>query len=320
MDLRHALTFVTVADLGTVSKAALRLNVAQPALSRQIAALEQEFGLKLFDRMGRRLVLTGDGEQLLRECRALLSHASAVSEVAQTLKRGDTGVLKLGASPQHIESVLATFLPRYAQRFPNVEVKVVEAAGMDTLRLLERGEIHLGQNLGNVVEPEDERFARRTLGYVELLAAWHPSLMLSPGPTIDIGALAARPLLLLAPNFVFRRSFDAACRLAGLKPKIFVESHVPHTLLAMGEAGHGVAVIPSQLRTRGYDLRISAVTYRAKALREQMILLWDRQRSLPPYSAAYCEMLADYVRESFPISRPSQEVTKVKRTRPRRSR
>src|SRR5215212_6083850 len=148
MDLRHALTFVTVADLGTVSKAALRLNVAQPALSRQIAALEQEFGLKLFDRMGRRLVLTGDGEQLLRECRGLLSHASAVSEVAQTLKRGDTGVLKLGASPQHIESVLATFLPRYAQRFPNVEVKVVEAAGMDTLRLLERGEIHLGQNLG----------------------------------------------------------------------------------------------------------------------------------------------------------------------------
>ena len=65
MDLRHARTFVTIADLGTVSKAAVRLRIAQPALSRQISNLEQELGLKLFDRVGRRLVLTGEGEQLL---------------------------------------------------------------------------------------------------------------------------------------------------------------------------------------------------------------------------------------------------------------
>ena len=59
MDLRHARTFVTVVELGTVSKAALRLRIAQPALSRQISALEQELGFKLFDRAGRGLVLTG---------------------------------------------------------------------------------------------------------------------------------------------------------------------------------------------------------------------------------------------------------------------
>ena len=64
INLRHALTFVTVADLGTVSKAAAQLRIAQPALSRQIGALEQEFGLKLFDRVGSRLVLTVEGEQL----------------------------------------------------------------------------------------------------------------------------------------------------------------------------------------------------------------------------------------------------------------
>jgi LysR family transcriptional regulator, nitrogen assimilation regulatory protein len=65
MNLRYARTFVTVAELGTVSKAALRLRVAQPALSRQISAFEEELGLKLFDRVGSRLVLTGEGEQLL---------------------------------------------------------------------------------------------------------------------------------------------------------------------------------------------------------------------------------------------------------------
>ena len=66
MNLRQALTFLTVAELGTVSKAALRLLVAQPALSRQIIGLEQELGLRLFDRVGRRLLLTGEGEQLIQ--------------------------------------------------------------------------------------------------------------------------------------------------------------------------------------------------------------------------------------------------------------
>jgi DNA-binding transcriptional LysR family regulator len=88
MDLRRARTFVTVAELGTVSKAALRLRVAQPALSRQIGVLEQELGFKLFDRVGRRLLLTGEGEQLLSDCRGLLNYASAVDERAELLRSG----------------------------------------------------------------------------------------------------------------------------------------------------------------------------------------------------------------------------------------
>ena len=86
MDLRHARAFVTVAELGTVSKAALRLRIAQPALSRQIIDLEQELGLRLFDRVGRRLLLTGEGEQLLAGCRVLLNYATALKEQAELLR------------------------------------------------------------------------------------------------------------------------------------------------------------------------------------------------------------------------------------------
>jgi LysR family nitrogen assimilation transcriptional regulator len=172
MDLRHARTFVTVAELGTVSKAALRLRIAQPALSRQINALEQELGLKLFDRIGRRLLLTGEGEQLLSDCRGLLSCASAIGEHARLLQRGDAGVLKVGASPQHIESVQSTFLHRYARRYPNVHVRLVEAAGRDTMTLLELREIHLGQNLAPILGPDDKRFGRVALQHVDLLAVY----------------------------------------------------------------------------------------------------------------------------------------------------
>src|SRR5262249_25046446 len=251
-NLRQALTFVTVAELGSVSKAALRLRIAQPALSRQIIGLEQELGLRLFDRVGRRLLLTGEGEQLVAGCRVLLNCAGAVREQAQLLRRGDTGVLKVAGSPQHIESVLSGFLHRYAERYPKVQVDVSEGTGSEILRLLERGEIHLGQNLLHAVKLDERHFGSLPLGSVELLAVCHPAKSLGPGRTIEIGRLAGFPLLLMDSGFGFRRAFDAASRMAGLKPTVLFESRSPHTLLALAEAGHGVAIVPSQLQCHRY--------------------------------------------------------------------
>jgi DNA-binding transcriptional LysR family regulator len=306
MDLRHARTFVTVAELGTVSKAALRLRVAQPALSRQIIDLERELGLRLFDRVGRRLLLTGEGEQLLAGCRVLLNSASAVKEQAQLLRHGDTGVLKVAGSPQHIESVLSGFLRRYAERYPKVQVKVSEGTGSDILTLLERGEIHLGQNLLHAVKLDERHFGSLPLGSVELLAVCHPSVPLGRGRAIEVARLAAFPLLLMDSGFGFRRAFDAASRMAELKPTIMFEGRNPHTLLALAEAGHGVAIVPSQLQCHRYQLRIVGLTYRGLPLREPLTISWDKRRPLPRFATDYCGMLAAYMREIFPISRPAE--------------
>ncbi len=173
MDLRQVRTFVTVAELGTVSKAALRLHTAQPALSRQINDLEQELGLKLFDRVGRRLLLSSEGEQLLGDCRGLLDYARAIGERAQSLLRGDSGVLKVAASPHLIEGVFPEFLQRYAKRYPNVEVKLIDTVGPDMLTMLERGEIDLAQTLVSAIRPEDKRFESHPIESTDMLAACH---------------------------------------------------------------------------------------------------------------------------------------------------
>ncbi len=263
MDLKHARTFVTVADLGTVSRAAERLNTAQPALSRQIADLEHNLGVKLFDRVGRRLLLTGEGEQLLERCRALLGAAAAVSEHARQLQQGETGVLRVAGSPQIIEGAVADFLVGYAERFPRVQVRLREAIGWsETATMLERGDIHLGINLMKAVSPDDPTFAGRTLEPVDLLAACHVNKpFFQQRAAIEIADLAQHPLLVLETSYVFRRNFDAACRLAGVSPNIVYESRTPHTLVVMAESGHGVAIIPSVLRTSGLPLRLAAITF-----------------------------------------------------------
>ena len=316
MDLRHVRTFVTVAELGTVTRAALRLHIAQPALSRQIKDLEDELGLHLFDRIGRRLVLSHEGEQLLSDCRSLLSHARAIGERAQAIGSGDTGVLTVSASPHLIEGIFPDFLHLYAQRYANVEVKLIDIVGPDMLPKLIRGEIHFAQSLVSAIEPEDQRFASHFLAPMDMLAACHPDMKLGQGETINIARLAPFPLLQISSEFVIRRRLDAACRLAGFEPNVVHESRAPQALLALAEAGHGIAIIPSALRTHRYRLRIVRLTYRGKPLGESLTMLSDKRRPQPPYATAFCEMLAQYVREVFPLTRPSPSKigSKVKRS------
>lgn len=304
MDLRHVRTFVTVAEIGTVSKAAERLHVAQPALSRQIANLEDELGLKLFDRVGRRLMLTSEGERLLNDCRGLLNYARAVGEQAQVLRRGDVGVLRVSASPHLIEGIFPDFLRHYAARYPNVQVRLVDvAAGGEALAMLERGEIHLVQTIVRAIAPDEQRFTSHPLAPMQMLAACHPKLKLGADGSVEIGRLAPYPLLQATPDFAMRRNFDAACRLAGFTPNNVLESRAPHALLAMAEAGHGVAIIPSALRIHRYRVRVLRVTYRGKALEEPLAVLSDKRRPLPGYAKVFCDMLAEHVRKGFPVPR-----------------
>jgi LysR family transcriptional regulator, nitrogen assimilation regulatory protein len=302
MDLKRLRTFIEVADLGTVSRAALRLRISQSALSRQISELEHECGFKLFDRIGRRLFLTTRGEQLLGDCRGVLGHMASLGERISLLKRGDSGMLKLAAPPQTIESVLSGFLPRYAERFPNVRVKLTEALGLDQVPLLERGEVHVGIRHDQGSNPQFESLA---LPPDDVLAACLPSLHLGRDGMIEIVSLASYPLLLLDSGYSVRRLFNAACRLADVEPNILLESRAPHTLLALAEAGQGVAIIPSVLRTNRYRLKIARVTHRRKPLRDRFVIQWDKRRPMPSYAQNFCAALAEYMREVLPITQPS---------------
>ena len=304
MDLRHLRTFVTVAEQGTVSKASLRLRVAQPALSRQISDLEAELGVRLFDRIRRRLVLTGEGEQLLKDCRTVLGAVGSLSEHAQLLRRGDSGILRVAATPQTIDGIFSTFLHRFAERRPNVQIKLTEAIGADLESVLERGQVHVTVSLIQPNQADSPFIESFELSPLEFLAASATSLEIGTAGDVDIGRLAAYPLLLLDPSFYVRQTFDAACRLAGVKPNIFIESRTPHALLALAEAGHGVAIVPSVLPIHRYRLRIARLTHGRKPLRERFAVLWDNRRVLPPYAEDFRQSLAAYMRESFPIARP----------------
>jgi len=302
MDARRLRTFVVVAEMGSVSKAAIRLHIGQPALSRQIGDLQHELGLRLFDHVGRGLVLTSEGEQLLADCRRVLTDLDAVRERAEALRGGDRGALKVAAPPHTIESVLSRFLPRYAERFPNVDVQIMEALGPAQTAMLERGEAHVGIRFYR----PDPRFESRLLPPADALAVAAPSIDLGRTGVIDVRDLASYPLLLLDPGYSVRILFDAACRLAELRPNILLESRAPHTLLALAEIGHGVAIIPSLQRTDRYAVRVARITNGRTPMRERVSIQWDKRRRLPAYALDFCDALAEYMQPILPITHPTK--------------
>ena len=131
-------------------------------------------------------------------------------------------------------------------------------------------------------------------------AVYHDLFELGRGRSIDILRLASHPLLLLDPSFVLRKTFDAACRLARVRPIVQFECSSPHTLLALAEAGHGVAVVPSNLSVRRYVLKVLRITSRGRPLQEPLSIFWDKRRSLPRYAQGFCELLGAYVPEVLP--------------------
>ena len=157
MNFGHLRTFVMIVDAGGIHRAASRLHLSQPAVSRQIQALEGDLGVPLFDRIGRRVQLTSEGEDLLWRSRRLLAEADSFIERAGALKKGDAGIFRIGATPQVIESTLAHFLDRFRDD-PLVEVHLIEEGGSNLAGRLAQGHILLA-----LIAVDDERFNYRLL-------------------------------------------------------------------------------------------------------------------------------------------------------------
>jgi DNA-binding transcriptional LysR family regulator len=297
MELRHLRYFVGVAEAGGVSRAAVRLNISQPALSRQIHDLEAELGVSLFERRGGRLVLTGEGEDLLVRGRELLTGADSLRERASALRGGDAGIIRIGVAPLTLESLVPPFLARYQRRHPRVEVRLTEDSPQRLWNRLERGELSVAISF-----PGHEGLGSRLLFPVCALGVMSADHRLARRATVDVAELAEERLLLLSPQFLTRQWFDAACQRAHLRPNVALESTAPHALIALAEVGYGIAIVPSHTPLERRRLHTVPLVQRGTLLGAWAAIAWDPHRFQPPFVEGFIAELAAYSRRSYPGS------------------
>jgi LysR family cyn operon transcriptional activator len=310
MNLRFLRTFVEIADSAGFARAATRLNLTQSAASRQIQALEDELGLRLFTRTGRSVRLTSEGEDLLMRSRRLLFDADAIGQRASALKTGEVGVLRVGATPQVIENLLADFLLRYRKRHAGVEVHLVEDGGSRLPGRLERGDVNVA-----LMPADENRFSGRILYPMHLLAVFPAGHRLSRRKVLEVVELANEPLLRLTSSFASHGWFEAACHVAHIRPRVLLESVAPQTLIAVARTGHGVAVVPSPVKIPRSGVRAAVLLHRGVSIGRWTVLAWDSQRFLPPYAVQFAEELVAHCQRGYPGQEYAERAPPL--TRPR---
>ena len=248
MELHHLRSFVAVAELLSFRHAAERLHLSRPPLTRQIQRLEEELGVLLLLRDGRRAVcLTDAGHAFLLQARQALRHVAAAAEGARQAAAGRGGVLRLGGCEAHSATALNTFLPRFRRRYPAVEVAFQALTGAEELRALRQGTVHLSLS-ANFGEELDPAFATRTVATLPLqvvLPARHV-LARRRGDRVELSALEGEVFLSAAaantPPYV--EGLDAAWKETGRPPRRVRTVDGQKTVLALVVAGYGVAVLP----------------------------------------------------------------------------
>jgi len=294
MHLQHLRAFTAIVDAGTFASASARLHLSQPALSRQIDALERELGVSLFERVGRRVRSTPEGEHLLAKCRQVLADVSALGDEARALRSGESGLLRVGAPPQAIESFLAQFLATFRESYPFVDVHLTEAGGVKLHNLLSAGELQIA-----LVVSGHHLFRFQTLYPSWNLAVVPEGHRLCRRGPVEVSEFADGTMLLLNRDFASRDWFDAACQLAGIQPRVLFESSAPHSIIAMARAGHGIAVVPSTTSV-GDGVRAMPIVHRGEPVARWFVAAWDGGRFLAPYAAAFIKALSESVRKDYP--------------------
>ncbi len=246
MELRHLRYFIAVAEECNFTRAAKRLHIAQPPLSRQIQQLEEALGVLLFERNSRPLKLTDTGRffyshavQLLAQTVELESMTRRVGKIERSLSIGFVGSTLYGMLPKIIR--------RFRQENSAVELSLHEMSTMDQIKALKEGRIDVGFGRIRHEDPSIRRIVLREEKMIVALPLGHP--LIDAKPVLSLHDLLAETLIIFpkAPRPSFADQVLAAFHDHGLKPLHTYETRELQIALGLVAAGEGISIVPSSV-------------------------------------------------------------------------
>jgi DNA-binding transcriptional LysR family regulator len=248
MELRHLRYFVAVAEEENVSRAALKLHVSQPGLSRQIRDLEDEIGFQLFERSAKSLKLTAAGKVFLTEAKAVLQRADDAVKKARAVARDGGGEIHVGYAPSLTVQILPPMLRAFQGEFPQVRVTLHDLSSEEMLTQLGGKKLHVALT----ARPPEK--VLRNFSFVEfaryaICVAVSPVHPLAKSRALTLPQVAREPLIGLTRNN-YPEAYGQVVKLfaeGGHKPRFAEEHEDGSSIIAAVEAGRGIALVPSSL-------------------------------------------------------------------------
>ena len=286
MDLRALRYFVELIRQQSFTRAADRLCVTQPTISKMIRALEEEAGQPLLLRQGHRFALTDAGQIVYQHALHMLDQLQQMQAGLADLQALQRGRLALGVPPL-VGPVVADLLSRYRRRWPAVELHIVEYGGLLTEQALLEGQLDLAINM--MPGPNSELLASHELDSHLIQAVLPDTARWHAMPQVNLADLREEPLLLFSEDFLLSGRLEQACRDAGFTPQVAARSSQWDFLMAMVRSGMGVAFMPAPI---GRRLSLEGLLLRPllPAIEWRLGLLWPKARYLSRPAEAWLQL------------------------------
>ncbi|WP_417692055.1 LysR family transcriptional regulator [Pseudomonas sp.] len=296
IDLRRLRYFLIVSDELHFGRAAARLHIAQPPLTRQISALEAQLGFRLFDRSTRNVTLTSEGRHFLPYARAVLEQVDLTASITSKLAAGSAGHLAVGyASSIALSDIFSQTIQAFGSAYPDVQLTVEEGASSTQWSQLIEGRLDIG--MSRMQPPAEEvEIQAICLDNEQLVAAIASDSPLAQQEQVTLTELSAYPLIVFPTDYGSGLNviIEALYRRQALIPLPAPKGKQITSIIALVAAGRGVAVVPQCTQT----LVKRGVTYRplAEPGATAPLLVLTRKLERSPLVKAFVEIIEQILR------------------------
>ncbi|GAC1377833.1 MAG: LysR family transcriptional regulator [Ktedonobacteraceae bacterium] len=296
MELRQLTYFLAAAQTQNFRKAAEMCVVAQPALSRQIAALEAELGVELFKRIKQRVVLTAAGQEFAAYVGQAMDQLQQGQQAMARLQDGQHGTVEIGCVEPLTTTFLPTIFPAFHARYPHIQLKVRVDRTNTLLKLIEHGELDLGLIFHPGVRPDVlvvKELFRQPLQV--MVASKHP-LAHTPGARVTLAQIQHEPLFLLRETSRLRQAVESIFAANGISTQPILEIESIAGLKELVKAGHGITFMLQALLRPG-ELERDVALLPIEGVNEEFIfaLVYHRFGSIPQPARHFINMIGDTI-------------------------
>ncbi|HEY3426894.1 MAG TPA: LysR family transcriptional regulator [Negativicutes bacterium] len=274
MDIKQIRAFLAVASLNSFTQAAEQLGYAQSSITAQIQLLEKEVGVRLFERLNKKVSLTAEGKNFLAYSRQMID-LWETAKGSLTISDEPRGTLVIGSDESICAVKLPSFLKEFNRRYPKVEVNIKIGSSCDLVNLARENEIDVAILLEQKLTNSDFVIEKHQLEPLALLVS--PEHPLASGKTAHFADMAGYPFLLASQSCSWRTLFQDIMKDANVQPNLMLDSGSIQTLKQLAISGLGITLLPLyavteelaknqlvKLNWEGVDLQLSTQVIRHK--------------------------------------------------------
>ncbi len=289
MDLRNLRAFVEVVRRGGFTEASRVIFTTQSTVSKSVKQLEGELGIRLLDRVGAKITMTGAGEIVFRRAVQMLAiRDDLVAEIGE-LRGLERGVLRVGLPAVGSDALFAPVFSAFRSRYPGVDIHLVEGGSRHLEDVLRAGEVEVA-GLLQPVPDEFERLPVRNEPVVALCSRSHP---LAGRKGVDLGELSGEPFILFDPGFTLHDILVAACARCGFTPRVVAESSQISFMLKLAAGCLGITFLPKLIAELRDDEDVAQMELSDTSISWDMTLAWRRGAFLSRAAGAWLALAAE---------------------------